>query len=682
MKTASAFFNDYKREFFIIFLTSLSLIVFVPIFTYAYFSHDLISKESIMNRNDTGVILLDRDNKPFFTFYQAKYKSFTKLSKIPKRVRQAIIASEDKNFYDHSGFSFPSLVRALITNLRKKEILYGGSTITQQLVKNALLNSNKNYLRKIQEIVLAQEIERRYTKDEILEMYLNSVYFGEGSFGVENAAITYFGKHIQDLTLSEQAFLTAILPSPSALSPFTGDFQQAKVRQKIVLGKMFEEKYITKKEKIRAENQQITFHPALTDVNASAPHFALMVLDELKKQFGEERVSRSGLEVKTTLDRKLQSFAEKAVADQVEKLRGNIVSNGAAVVMDPKTGDVKALVGSTDWFNEKFGKVNLATAPRSVGSSFKPIVYAAAFEKGLITPATVLRDEPTTFPGGYSPKDYDRKFRGRVLVRRALANSLNVPAVEVMQKVGLDNALEMAERLGITTLKEPSNYGLSLVLGAGEVRLLDLTNVYATFANQGIRTKPRLILEVYDKQKRKIYASSIKRQKAVDPEIAFLISSILSDDKARAEVFSNLLTISRPAAVKTGTAEAYKDALTLGYTPSLAVGVWVGNNDNTPMDSVAGSLGAAPIWKNIMEYSLAESAVEAFHPPVGIVQLPICGNGGVLIASNNRFSYANTEYFIKGKQPYTYCSQIYPTWNPNVLSTDKKNGELKDVRKN
>lgn len=628
-----------------------------------------------MNKNNTGLVLLDRNDKPFFTFYEATYKSFIPLNSLPKYVPQAVISSEDKDFYSHPGFSIPAIIRAFVVDVIHRERLYGGSTITQQLIKNALLNSNKNYLRKIQEVILAQEIERRYKKDEILEMYLNFVYFGENAFGIDNAALTYFGKSAKQLSIAESAFLTALLPSPSALSPFTGDIKEAILRQQIVLDKMYNQKYISKAEYEKAKAEKLVFKPSERQVNAFAPHFALMVRDELIKKYGETRLAQSGFRIKTTLDRDLQIYAENAVAKQVEKLRPNNVSNGAAVVINPKTGEVLALVGSADWYNEKNGKLNLATTPRSVGSSFKPIVYAAALDKRQITPATMLRDNPTTFTGDYTPLNYDRKFRGAVTVRRALANSLNVPAVEVMQKVGLNDTLEISKKLGITTLSDPSQYGLSLVLGSGEVRLLELTNVYATFAAEGKKQSPKILTTIYDKNGRKIYKSETKTEQAISPEASYLISSILSDNKARNEIFGDLLTISRQAAVKTGTAEDYKDALTVGYTPSLAIGVWVGNNDNTPMDSVAGSLGAAPIWKELMEFELKNTAVETFSMPSTIVQAPMC---------RSRAGNEQMEYFISGTQPNTDCRWMAPNRiNPqlNGITTSEERRIMRNTIK-
>jgi len=506
----------------------------------------------------------------------------------------------------------------------------------------------------VQEIILAQDIENKYSKKEILEMYFNSVYFGEGAFGIENAAHIYFDTSAKHLSLAQAAFLTALLPSPSRFSPYTGDIHQAYRQQKIVLQKMLDQHYITNNQKEKAEKEKLTFHPAPPIMNVTAPHFALMVRDILIKKYGEEYLVRSGIQVTTTLDLNWQKKAENAVANQIKDLQNQHATNGALVAMDPKTGDIKALVGSVDWFNHKFGTINMAITPRSVGSSFKPIVYASAFEERLISPATVLHDQPTNFNGNYAPHDYDYKFRGNVLVRRALANSLNVPAVEVMQKVGVPATIEMAKRLGISTLKDPSNYGLSLVLGSGEVKLLELTNAYTTFANNGVRPDPRMILSISDKHGKTVFTSSVKTSQELSPQVSFLISSILSDNNARREEFGNLLTISRPAAVKTGTAEDYKDSLTVGYTPSLTIGVWVGNNDNSSMDTVAGSLGAAPIWKELMESYLADTPIEHFSPPLGIARASVCPNGSLALDSA-RTASSNAEYFIPGTQPPTLC---------------------------
>ncbi len=633
-----------KNDLFVALLGVAFFLATIPVVTYLYFSNDLHSKESIMNRNDTGIILLDKNNQPFYAFYQAKTKTFVSLSDIPIHTQRAIIAAEDKHFYSHVGFSIQAIIAALIADIKKGSISYGGSTITQQLVKNSLLSPQRNFFRKTQEIILAQEIERRFSKKEILEMYLNSVYFGEGAFGIEEAAKTFFGKHVKDITLAESALLVGLLPSPSNLSPHIGNAQAAKARQRYVLTNMLEERYITQEEKNKAEKTELVFNRNGREVNSTAVHFALYVKDLLVKKYGEERISRSGFKVYTTIDIAWQKYTESVVSQNVEKLKVNNATNGSAVVIDVPSAEVRAWVGSRDWYDETNGKVNMVTAPRSPGSSFKPIIYAAALEKKIITPATILRDQPTTFTGNYKPLNYDRKFRGPVTVRRALANSLNVPSVEVISRLGVSEAIDKAKDFGITTIKDPSNYGLSLVLGAGEVNLLEMTNVYATFAREGKWQEAVAIRSIQDKLNHKIYQNNPSSRQAVSKGEAFLISSILSDNRARTEVFGNLLTISRPAAVKTGTSEGYRDALTLGYTPSLAIGVWVGDNDYKPMDNIAGSLGAAPIWKSLMEKFLENKPIEIFVPPAEVIAISICIPS---IATPS----STMEYFIIGTEP-------------------------------
>lgn len=638
-------------------------LTFVPVFTYAYFAKDLTTLEGVMNKNDTGVVLYDRNGKVFYKFYEAHYKSLVPLESIPQSMQQAVIAGEDSGFYHHPGFSIKGMLGALVADVRKRDTAYGGSTITQQLVKNTLLNTRKNLLRKYQEIILAQEIDRRYTKNQILYAYLNSVYFGEGAFGVEEAAKTYFGVPASKLSLAQSSMLAGLLTAPSKYSPLSGDRAAAKVRQSYVLGKMVEEKYITAEQKAAAEQEELHYNVQGRDDQYKAPHFALMVRDELIKKYGEETVARSGFQVFTTLDVDWQTYAEKVVADQVKRLAPNRVSNGAAVVMDPKTGEIRVLVGSRNWYEDKN---NLTTALRQPGSSFKPIVYAKAMEQRLITPATLINDSPRTFGKNYSPRNYDGKFRGPVTVRRALSNSLNVPAVDVMQRVGLSGAVDMAKDLGITTIEDdPSRFGLAIVLGGAEVPLIQMTGAYATFANEGKYNTPTIIHLIRNKYGETLYEHKPEPKEVLDPGVAFLISSILSDTKARKEIFGNVLDTVRPAAVKTGTTESYRDSLTMGYTPSLAVGVWVGNDDNTPMDTIAGSVGAAPIFKSLIEGLLKGTPVEQFRPPSGVVTTQNCNYIATMSAS--------MEYFLEGTQSRRCSATPFPTQNitgaPSAMPT-------------
>lgn len=669
------------KDLLLIIATFFVGIFTISFLTYLYFAQDLESKEAIMNRNQTGILLLDRENNPFYEFYQAKVKTFIPLDKLPTHTQQAVISAEDKGFYSHTGFSIRAIVGALIADIKLKNFSYGGSTITQQLVKNSLLTTEKSFLRKYQELILALEIERRFNKSEILEMYLNSVYFGEGAFGIEEAAQTYFGKSAQHLDLAESSMLAALLPAPSSYSPYNGNFKMMKQKQNFVLGEMVQQKFINEQEKINAERQALSFKNSNQELNSAGTHFALMVRDELIKKYGEEKVARSGFKVKTSINFDFQKFAENTVSVHVKNLEKNKVSNGAAVVENANTGEILALVGSKDWHDEEFGKVNITTSLRSPGSSFKPIIYAAAFETRRFTPATVLNDNPITYKPGlgiaqelYSPQNYDRKFRGKVTARRSLANSLNIPTIELLHKTGLNQAVDMAKRLGISSIKNPADYGLSFAIGTQEVKLLELTNAFATFANSGSYNNPTLILEITDKNDKTVYKYMPNGKKVIEPEVAFLISSILSDSNSRQEVFGSAINNSRNAAVKTGTGEDFKDALTLGYTPSLAVGVWVGNNNGSPMDQVAGSLGAAPIWKALMEKYLAGKPIEAFSPPENIITSTSCIQTESLIVKQAQAEEPSPqpltsiqtftqvkEYFIKGTEP---AKKFCPTPSP------------------
>lgn len=666
-----------KKPLLVAGLAGIGLLILIPLLTYVFYVRDLTSKDKILTKKSEGVVLLDRNDNAFFSFYQARTQKTVPLTDIPESIQDAVVAIEDKDFYKHNGFSIEGIGRAFFANIREEELAQGGSTITQQLVKNTLLTPKKSLLRKYQELVLALEIERRYDKKEILEMYLNTVYFGEGAYGVQNAAEAYFSKDASELTLSESAMLAGILPAPSAYSPLSGDEKLAKRRQELVLDQMQKQGYISQAEKDQAQSTKITYDPTPQEINEAAPHFALMVRDELIDEYGEQRVARSGFKVKTTLDIDKQQYAEQVVKNQVARLSGNDVTNGAAVAIDPKTGEILALVGSHDWFDEDNGKINMAIRPRQPGSSFKPIVYAKGLEERVITAATQLKDEKITFPGGYTPKNYDNKFRGEVLVRYALANSLNIPALHVMERVGVPSAIEMAEDLGITTLKDPDRYGLSLVLGAAEVPLTEMTSAFGTFANNGEYVKPTTILEVKDKQGKVIYTPSPERKRALSDDVSFLISSILSDNSARAETFGGSLTISRPAAVKTGTTDDYVDALTIGYTPSLVVGAWVGNNDRTPMDSIAGSLGAAPIWRQMMEYFLRGTPVEQFRPPSPIIKQLVCKENGLKAEYATDSAYP--EFFLPGTVPSQSCDLPSPTPSISETPTPTPTSEPEDT---
>lgn len=671
------FLHKHKRKIIIVVIIFVVILALIPPATYLYFAKDLKDKDSILNRGKTGLTLLDREGKTFYTFYQPKSISYVSFSEIPKTVQESAVATEDKNFYTNAGFSITGIARAFVVNIFAGKIVEGGSTITQELAKNAFLSSSRNILRKYQEIVLAAELHRRFSKQDILEMYLNSVYFGEGAFGIENAAQAYFGIPAHSLDLAQSTLLIGLLPAPSAYSPISNPPDKAILRQKIVLKEMVQDGYITQDQATAAENETLHYNPSKIQTDTfNASHFAVYIRKQLIQQYGEERVIRDGFRVTTTLDRDLQKYAQESVKTQVTRLQYNHAGNGAAVALNPKNGQILAMVGSYDWSDPKFGQTNMAIIPRQPGSSFKPIIYGRAFEDKLITPATMLQDVETTFMGSYKPHNYDLRYRGPVTARRALANSLNIPAVEVMEKVGVANGVDEAQKLGITTLNANTNYGLSLVLGTGEIPLLELTNAYATFADQGTYHKATGIMTIKDKYNNTVsaptnifsllnplnwfnFSKNDDTRQVMSKEATFLISSILSDNNARAETFGSALSIGRPAAVKTGTTEDYRDALTVGYTPSFVVGVWVGNNDNTHMDDIAGSLGAAPIWRNVMEHYLMGTPIEQFARPTFVVSELVC--------PYNSFRY--TEYFIAGTQTEscaTPTAQPSPTMQTTV----------------
>jgi penicillin-binding protein 1C len=524
-------------------------------------------------------------------------------------------------------------------------------------------------------LVLAIELERRFSKKDILEMYLNTIYFGEGAYGIQDASQRYFSKDARNLTLGESALLAGVIRAPSALSPISGSMSKALKRKDLILDLMQAQGYITESEKIAAQKEKITLNPTANAINEEGVHFALMVRDALIKEYGEQRIANSGFTVKTTLDLDLQKTAQKAVETQVKNLASSKVTNGATVVIDPKTGQVLALVGSYDWNDLKNGKINMALAPRQPGSSFKPIIYAKAIDDRTITASTKLKDEPINFDG-YQPKNYDGKFRGEVLARYALANSLNIPAVHVMDMVGIPAGVNFAKKMGITSLKGENDYGLPLVLGAAEVPLIEMTNAYATFANAGTWNEYYVIEEVRDKNGKVIETHSPATRQVLSDGAAYVISAMLSDNKARSDVFGDALTISRQAAVKTGTTNDYKDALTIGYTPQIVVGVWIGNNDNTPMNSIAGSLGAAPIWRRIMEYYLQGKPYENFQKPASVETENICKEDGLKIEYATASAYL--EYFLKGTKPTKLCGIPSPTPTEDPAKKEEEDRKKKE----
>ncbi len=612
----------------------LAFLIITPIATYAYYYNDIGDKERLLNSNNTGVVLLDRNGESFYTTpgTRAEKRELVPLDQISDSTEKALIAAEDKDFYKHSGFDIFGIVRALYTNIVARDIAGGGSTLTQQLAKNTLLSENQTILRKYQELVISIAIEQRYSKEEILTMYLNSVYYGENSFGIEDAADNYFGKKPSDLTLEESSMLIGVLPAPTAYSPISGDPELAKERQTTVLTRMVRNGYISEQDKTTALAAQLAYAEPDSGIDNQAPHFTAMVLKELYEKYGEEQVTRSGYQVTTTLDLKLQEKANAAVQSNMRYVQANGGTNASLVAIDPKTGGIIALVGSADYANEQFGQVNMATTARQPGSSFKPIYYADALASGKITPTTVLEDKKTDFGGGYEPQNADRKFRGNVTVRQALNWSLNIPAIKVLQKDTMTSAIDAAQKLGISTLDTSENYGLSLALGSAEVPLTEMTNAYAAYANQGDRYDETSIKSIKNKYDQTIFSQSRNSTKAISTEGAYLLSNILSDNQTRSSVFGSSLNVTgtdgrtKTAAVKTGTTDDSRDAWTIGYTPEIAVGVWVGNNDNEIMNN-GGAGMAGPIWRNMMGQAIGSNN-PSFVQPSGVVKATVCTSVG------------------------------------------------------
>ncbi len=645
---------------------------------FAWFARDLPSPGKLSETEGSSTVYYDRNGKVIYEMYKDKNRIPVPLKDISTFVKEGTIAIEDKNFYTHGGVSQSGLVRAFI-NIFLKRRFEGGSTITQQLIKNVLLYPSRTPSRKIKEMILAFDVERRYTKDEILEMYLNESPYGGNYYGVMSASRGYFGKDPKDLNLAESAILSGLPQNPSVYSPHIGVKDAWKGRTMDVLRRMREDGYISRdqEKKALADLDKVKFTPPHLDIDA--PHFVFYVRDQIEKEFGSKLIDQ-GVKVKTTLDLDVQRAAQKAVHDEILDLKEYKVGNGAAVVLDSKTGDILAMVGSYDYGDEKFGKFNVATALRQPGSTIKPVTYALAFEKGY-TPATVVMDVKTEFASqgdeAYSPVNYDGKFRGPTQLRFALGNSYNIPAVKLLAMVGLRDFLQKASDMGLTTFaptdENMKRFGLAVTLGGGESTLLDMTSAFSVFAAGGVRRDPSSILEITDFDGKKIYKKSEpKSNQVISKEAAFLISHIMSDNNARVDAFgpnSFLRVPGKTVAVKTGTTNDKRDNWTIGYTNDITVGVWVGNNDNSPMNQniSSGVTGASPIWHNIMVELLKKYKDGIMEKPDKVKALEIDALLGGLPRDGQS---KRTEYFIEGTEP----KETSPYYKK--LKISKTNGKL------
>ncbi len=568
-----------------------------------------------------------------YDIHQDVKRTYITFDKMSANIKNATVAIEDSDFYNHNGIRLSSIARAVLSNFLGTGKTQGGSTITQQLVKNTLLTQKRTYSRKIKEWVLAIKIDNSMPKEKILEYYLNEAPYGGTIYGIEEASKSYFNKSAADLTLGQAAYLAAIPQSPTTLSPYGKNKAQLEARKNLVLSRMEELKFITKAEHDSAKAEVVTFVPQTAN-SIRAPHFVFFIKDYLEKKYGADMVEQGGLKVTTTLDLNLQTKGEEFVKEVAMKnAKDWNGTNGALVAIDPKTGQILTMVGSRDYFDKEIdGNFNVATANRQPGSSFKPFIYATAFNKGF-TPSTVLFDLPTEFqstcnaygkalPGHnqadcYMPNNYDGKFRGPMTLRDALAQSINVIAVKLFYLAGLSDSLKTAEDMGISSLSDISRYGLTLVIGGGEVSLLDITSAYGVFANDGVRNPYTGILKVEDGSGRVLEEYSQHPQEVLPKNTALMISDILKDEPARVPTFGShsvLYIPGKDVAVKTGTTNNNKDAWTVGYTPSIVVGAWAGNNDNTPMKKGGAAL-AGPIWNKFINEALKILPDEKFEKP-------------------------------------------------------------------
>ena len=618
-------------------------------------------------------------------------RTIVPLSEIPESLKWAVVSVEDKNFFEHKGLDFKAIARAILYDLRLKKPVQGASTITQQLIRSYFLTRKKTLKRKTREIILTLEIERRYSKDQILEWYFNLIPFGGNIYGVEEASQTFFGKHISDISLPEAAILAALIRSPSYFSPYGEHLEELSERKNYTLDRMAKLNYISQEEALKSKEKEIIFQQNITTIKA--PHFVFFVKDYLEGKYGRDFLNRKGLKVYTTLDFELQGIAETTLEQGIEKIEKYNAHNGALVSINPKTGEILAMVGSKNWYGEseecdkitnkcKFDpEVNVVLSQRQPGSAFKPFVYAKVFLKNY-TPNTLVWDVKTEFnlncsPDGdqdfgeynskcYHPKNYDDRFLGPINLKSALAQSRNLPSVKVLYLAGIDEVLEFVQDFGITTLKEKGRYGLSLILGGGEVKLLEMVEGYSIFAQDGVKTPLKSIIKIEDSKGNIIEKTNTSKTRIIPCQIAREINDILSDNEARAPMFginSYLNLKNYKAAAKTGTTQDYKDAWIIGYTPSLVTGVWVGNNNNSPMSKKPAVSLAGPIWQSFMEKVLKNFPKEEFiAPEKRLTGTPILD--GVLKENHSILYYLDQDDYQ------------YPFWEEGVkkwLEAEKRN---------
>lgn len=662
-RSAAAKWNQARmlRALAIFSLVSVIGGLFVTMVLFAWYARDLPSPDRIVRRDGFSTKIFDRNGELLYDVFNDENRVPVDIETVPEHLKQATVAIEDKDFYKHEGFDLSGMVRGF-SRLFTRGRAQGGSTLTQQLVKNALLTSERRVSRKVKEFVLAVQIERKFTKDEILQMYLNEVPYGGTAWGVVAAAETYFNKDLHDLSLPEAAVLAGLPQRPSVYSPFGPQPTAYIDRATAVLRRMREDEYITREQEEEAVAQLPDLEFAQDTAGLKAPHFVFYVIEELEEMYGSNLVEQGGLRVTTTLDLEVHEEAQEIVTEEIADVASLDVGNGAAVVMDPNNGEILAMVGSKDYAAEDYdGQVNVALSLRQPGSAIKPVTYATALQEGF-TPASMIMDTKTQFPGGagnppYEPVNYDGEFRGPVSLRQALASSLNIPAVKLLALVGVEDMLQLAYDMGLSTLEPTqenmSRFGLAVTLGGGEVRLIDLVTAYSAFANGGEKVNPVSILKIEDNSGRSLFEHRpVNGREVLDPKVAFLMNDILSDNNARLLTFgaNSLLNMgNRSVAVKTGTTNDRRDNWTVGWSTNAVVGVWVGNNDNSPMKNVAsGVTGASPIWRRIMVSMWDRSPGEEFTPPPGVEAVFVDAVSGY--PEHDDFP-SKSEYVIAGTLP-------------------------------
>jgi len=597
--------------------------VFVSLFSFIYFARDLPRPERYGDQPSIEPTkIYDRTGEnTLYTIYGEEKREITTLEEIPEHFIDALLTAEDSNFYNHFGIDFRGIARSFLANIRAGRTVAGGSTIPQQYVRSALLTPDREVIRKVREIVLTIELERRYSKDEILGFYLNQIPFGSNAYGIESASQTYFNKTASELTLAESATLVSLIPAPSYLSPFGNNLEELMRRKDHLLGRMHNAELITEEEMEEAREEDIVFKPSGDYLRA--PHFVMHIKSDLERKYGEEFLKEEGLEIYTTIDFEIQKKAEEVVKRRINGLQNFNAHNAGVVVIDPHTGEILAMVGSADYFKDPFPEgctsglncrfspyTNVTLSERQPGSAFKPFVYAMAFINGY-SDDTIVEDKETNFgtpSNPYIPRNYDGRFRGEVTLRESLAQSLNVPSIKVLKDLaGLQESIDLARNFGIELPRSADFYGLPLVLGGGDVKLLEITSAYGVFATEGYKNPPIFISKIEDRKGNIITENKNTPRRVIDSSIAKEITDILSDNEARTPVFgpnSPLHFPNQRVAVKTGSTDRFRDAWTIGYTSSVAVGVWVGNNDNTSMYNAPGVTVSAPIWREIIEGAL------------------------------------------------------------------------------